>query len=365
MKSLTPAKLVGLVFALLVVLIVGFVVKRVMFAEEEEVAAPEGRVMPTAIAVLEPGTVVKQEHLGRARFNRKLTGDELLSESGIVGRVVKRRIDSAVPIMAADLFALGQGPPLAVSTGYRAMTINVKEESSIMNGLLKPGQHVDIQWTPDDTLQRDPRMEQVGGLAMILIRGVQVLAINSSFSQEPLEASKNSITVEVAEKDASLLRLAETHGKISVAYTTDSSATAMVDVADPNRATLEELLGLDPVPEEEPEPTPEPPYVSTIYRGSGMQRAAFRNGVPISSYNYRDFDQNPSQPALPTIPGQVQPVPGQPGQPAPGSVAPGQPAPGYFLGPGTGLQPGPATPAAPANREQPRSLTSRSAPRRN
>ena len=97
-----------------------------------------------------------------------------------------------------------------------------------------------------------------------------------------------------------------------------------------------------------------------------MQRSAFRNGVPISSYNYRDYDQNPSQPVLPTIPGQVQPVPGQPGQPVPGAVAPGQPAPGYFLGPGTGLQPGPGTPAAPANRELPGgNLTSRPAPRRN
>ena len=294
-----------------------------------------------------------------------MTGDELLSETTIIGRTVRQRIDSAVPIMAADLFPLGQGPPLAVSTGYKAMTINVKEESSIMNGLLKPGQHVDIQWTPDDTLQSDPRMEQVGGLAMILFRGVQVLAINKSFTQEPLEATKNSITVEVADKDASLLRLAETHGKITVAFTSDSSGTAMVDIADPNRATLEELLGLDPVPEPEPEPKPEPPYVSTIYRGSGMQRSAFRNGIPISGYNYQDFDQNPTQPVLPTIPGQVQPIPGQPGQPA--GVAPGQPAPGYFLGPNSGLQPQPGTnPAAPANREQPGgSLTARPAPRRN
>lgn len=362
MKSLTPAKLVGLVFVLLVVLIVGFVVKRVMFAEVEVVAEPEGRVMPTALAVLEPGTVVKQEHLGRARFNRKLTGDELLSEGGIIGRVVKRRIDSAVPIMASDLFPLGQGPPLAVSTGYRAMTINVQEESAIMNGLLKPGQHVDIQWTPDDSLQRDPRMEQVGGLAMVLFRGVQVLAINKSFTQEPLEAAKNSITVEVAEEDATILRLAERHGKIAVAFTTDSSATAMVQVADPNRATLEELLGLDPVPEPEPEPTPEPPYVSMIYRGPGMQRAAFRNGVPIPGYNYQDFYRNPQQPVLQSVPGQV---PGQPGQPAPAGV-PGQPAPGYFLGPSSGLPAG-AAPSAPASREQPDApnLTARPSLRRN
>jgi len=323
-KNLTPAKLVGMVFALLVMLIVGFVVKR-MFAEEEPIEGPTGTIMPTALANLDVGTVVQPEHLGRARFTQEMTGDELLSPEAIVGRVVKRRIESAVPIRASDLYPLGQTPSLSVSSGYRAMTIKVAEEQAILNGLLQPGQHVDIHWTPSNLSQSDPRMQAIGALSMVLFRGVQVLAINKSFVQAPLEATQNSITVEVAEKDASLLRLAEAHGTITVAYTSDSSGTAMVEVADPYRATLEELLGLDPVVEEQ-EPTPEPPFISTVYRGSGMQRSAFRNGVPIGNYS---LDADFNRPATPAASG--TPSGDSPAQPATGT-APDQPA-------GTGFQP--------------------------
>jgi len=339
-KNLTPAKLVGLVFALLVMLIVGFVVKR-MWAEEEPDESPTGTIMPTALANLEVGTVVQPEHLGRARFQQEMTGDELLSPEAIVGRVVKRRIESAVPIHAGDLFPLGQTPSLAVSSGYRAMTVKVAEEQAILNGLLHPGQHVDIHWTPSNINQSDPRMQAIGALSMVLFRGVQVLAINKSFVQAPLEATQNSITVEVAEQDASLLRLAEAHGTITLAFTSDSSGTAMVQAADPNRATLEELLGLDPVVEE---PTPDPPFISTVYRGSGMQRSAFRNGVPIGNYNFDPGAVRPSTPAAQGTPSGTAPA-----QPAP-TTAPAPPAgPGFQPPATTGVQltPGTVVPANP------------------
>ncbi|MFP6765499.1 MAG: Flp pilus assembly protein CpaB [Planctomycetaceae bacterium] len=347
MKNLTPAKLVGLVFALLVMLIVGFVVKR-MFAEEQVEEGPGGTIMPTALANLEVGTVIQPEHLGRARFSQQMTGDELLSIEAIVGRVVKRRIESAVPIHAGDLFPLGQTPSLAVSSGYRAMTIKVAEEQAILNGLLHPGQHVDIHWTPNALNQSDPRMQAIGALSMVLFQGVQVLAINKSFVQAPLEATQNSITVEVAENDASLLRLAEAHGTITVAYTSDSSGRAMVQVADPNRATLEELLGLDPV-DEEPESTPDPPFVSTVYRGSGMQRSAFRNGVPLGNYNY-DADLN--RPVTPAVQGTPSGI--APDQPAAGT-APGQPAGAAFQPQtSTGRQASPT--AVPVEQQRPADL---------
>jgi Flp pilus assembly protein CpaB len=365
-KKLTPATLVGMVFGLLVLLIVGFVVKKVMFADEEVEEVSRGRILPTALGDLEVGTVIKLEHIGRARFERDLTGDELLVEQAIVGRVVKRRIESAVPILASDLYPLGKMPPLAVSSGYRAMTVRIADASALLSGLLHPGEHVDIHWTPEGTANNDPRMRQIGALSMVLFQGIQVLAINKAFVQEPLEASQNTITVEVAEKDASLLRLAEAHGKLTLAFTTDSSGTSMVELKDPNRATLEELLGLPPIPEPVPEPVPPPPYVSTIYRGSGMSRAAFRNGVPI--YGGYDYNNTRQPYAL------VQPVPGQPipgafpGQPIPGQpipgIAPGQPpAGGYFLGPTSRLQTQPgAAPATPANRELPGSVDISSRP---
>lgn len=312
--------------------------------------------------------MIKPEHLGRARFTRELTGDELLAEQAIVGRVVKRRIESAVPILASDLYPLGKMPPLAVSSGYRAMTVRIGDESSLLSGLLHPGQHVDIHWTPEGVARSDARMQQIGALSMVLFRGIQVLAINKAFVQEPLEAAQNTITVEIADKDASLLRLAEAHGKLTLAYTDDSSGVSMVELADPNRATLEELLGLPPLPEPVPEPTPEPPpppYVSHVYRGSGMRRAVFRNGVPIyGGYNLNNYNQ-PNVPAGPVQPVPGQPYPGQPGpgQPMPGGV-PGGPAPGYFLGPTSQLQTQPGTtPATPANREVSNSLDVSSVPR--
>ena len=110
-------------------------------------------------------------------------------------------------------------------------------------------------------------MQLIGALSMVLVRGIQVLAINKAFVQEPLEAAQNTITVEVAEKDASLLRLAEAHGKRTRAYTDDSSGVSMVEAADPNRATREEMLGLQPISQPDPGPTPQQhhtPYVTTF-----------------------------------------------------------------------------------------------------
>lgn len=372
MKKLTPATLVGMVFGLLVLLIVGFVVKKVMFAEEEVEEVVRGRILPTALGDLEVGAVIKAEHLGRARFTRELTGDELLVEQAIVGRVVKRRIESAVPILASDLYPLGKMPPLAVSSGYRAMTVRIGDESSLLSGLLHPGEHVDIHWTPEGAANSDPRMQQLGALSMVLFRGIQVLAINKAFVQEPLEAAQNTITVEVAEKDASLLRLAEAHGNLTLAFTTDSSGTSMVELKDPNRATLEELLGLPPIPEPIPEPVlqpPPPPFVSTIYRGSGMSRAAFRNGVPIyGGYDYNNGNynngNNNNYNSIGQPNGPNQPAPGQmiPGQPIQG-IAPGQlPPAGYFLGPTSRLQIQPGAPATPGSQQPPGSQNISSLP---
>ena len=281
MKSLTPAKMVLFLFIAIALLIGGFVVKRLM-AKEEPTTRARTQMVPLPTGDLAAGTVITDKHIGRGPWLvDELGGDTLLSASVILGRVVKNDINAAEPIHGRDLYAPGALPKLPLSDGTRGVTIQIKEPALLMEGWLKPGSHVDILFTLTEMLE-DPRVRQLGGMSMTLFKGVRILAINRDIVQAPLEESMNSVTLEINEEDVNILRLATKKGEIALALTEESSGLATVSVANPDRATLEEILNLEPIPIP-PTPPPVPqPFVSRIYRGSGQATMRFgANGSPV------------------------------------------------------------------------------------
>lgn len=324
------------------------------------------RTVPMLVGDLEVGTVITEHHLGKGPWPaNEIQGDVLLGESAIIGRVVRKPMKAAEPIRGSSLFPMNELPPLTVSDGHRAMTIHLTESASIMNGLLRPGDHVDVEFTPTSGLTSDPRYQEIGGLSIVLFKGIRILAINRAFVQSDLDASGNNVTLEVAEKDVAVLRLADENGDLYLSYTPDSSGEVTVAVANPNRPTLEELLQLEPLPEE---PTPPEPNVfhSWIYSGAGGSVRTFVNGIPARGSYRNDFVNPNGTTNNQNTPGSYGRPPGtNPAGPVPGVPNNGV-APGYGPQPGVNPYGVPLSknPSAPAGNEPAPPTTGRTASRR-
>lgn len=284
MKNLTPAKLVMLVFVAMGLMIVLYVVKT-LTAKEPPPPARQARLIPMATSDLAPGTVITDKHIGTGPWIDKVEDDVLLSDGGIIGRVVKNKVNAAEPIHGNDLYGHGELPNLEVSDGFRAVTIAIKSTASMLEGLLKPGDFADVIFSPQN-LSSDPRFTKIGGISIVLFKGVRVLAVNRDFVQRPVEAANNSVTLEIAEDEAAILRLAANNGDIDLDFTPHFTGSATVKVSDPMRPTLEEILQLPALPEPPP-PPPAPPkpdrFVSRVYRRSSLATNGFVDGLPTNN----------------------------------------------------------------------------------
>ncbi|MDA1165115.1 MAG: Flp pilus assembly protein CpaB [Planctomycetota bacterium] len=292
MRNLTPAKLVVMMVVAMGLLVAVYVGKQLM-AKEPPRVVDNTRTVPMAIADLAPGTVIKDEHIGMGRWPaNEIVGDILLDKASIVGRVVRKPMTAAEPIHGNALFPMGELPPLTVSDGHRATTIHLTESAAVMSGLLRPGDHVDVQFTPTAGATSDPRYQKIGAMSVVLFKGVRLLAINRLFVQSDLAAGGNNVTLEIAESDVAILRLADENGDLYLSYNPIPNGTSTVTVANPDRPTLEELLQLPPIPEEPVAPQPNV-YRSWVYSGSGGRMTTFVNGVP-SYGNVGNYDYNGS-----------------------------------------------------------------------
>lgn len=281
MKNLTPAKLIVMMMVAMGLLVTVYIGKQLLAKEPPRRIA--SRTIPMLVGDVEAGTVLSEHHLGKGPWPaNEIEGDVLLGESAIIGRVVRKAMKAAEPIHGSALFPMNELPPLKVSDGHLGMTIHLTENASMMNGLLRPGDHVDVEFTPTTDVTSDPRYQEIGGLSIVLFKGVRILAINRAFVQSDLDASGNNVTLEIAEKDAAVLRLADNNGDLYLSYTSDSQGTSTVIAANPNRPTLQEILQLKPLPEP---PTPPEPNVfrSFIYSGAGRNMHTFVDGVPSYS----------------------------------------------------------------------------------
>ncbi len=356
MKSLTPAKLMILMVVLFACLIGAFIVKR-LTAVEPVVKKATMRNIPLALADLPAGTVIKREHIGLGPWpTKEVVDDVMVSAPGIIGRIVKNGIKGVMPIRGSQLYAFGELPPLKVSDKYQAVTFKLTNNAAILDGLIKPGDFADIHFTLT-TMLDDPRVKKLGGVSMTLFRGVRVIAINQNFVQAPVLTSQNSVTVEVPAESANLLLVAAGKGDLTLTYTKNDEGISTVAINDADRATLEELLSLPPIPEPPaPPPPPQPlrldPALTTmIYRRSGRSANYFRDNQPAQGPYPSGYDNSinnlygpGSNPTINNAPINNAPINNGPGYNGPvnnygpGNYGPGYNAPGYngpgYNGPG-------------------------------
>lgn len=266
MKFLTPAKLSLLMFVVIAGLVAAYIGKR-LFADVEEQPQVETRNVPMPIAELQPGTVITEEHLGQGPIRRsKMESDMLLTNRVIVGRVVKETIPAATPIRSSQLYQPGEFPSLQVGEGMRAVSVGVGTTVAMVDGLIKPGEYVDVHLTPNE--RNDERTG--GGLTLTLFEGVKVMAINRNFHVgDPEQGGNNVVTFELTPKQANILILAREKGLLTLTYNPEGPGDGGVTVEGEDRATLEEILGLE---------SPEPPFAAEQYRGGRRSVLRFRDG---------------------------------------------------------------------------------------
>ena len=321
MNKLTPAKLSILMFCCVGLLIAAYVGKRMLFVTQET-APVATRNVPMALVDLEPGMTVTASDvgLGPVRVD-KLNPNMLLRTDSVIGRVVRESIKAATPITTNQLFKQGELPALQVSEGMQAVTISLRDNTSIVNGLVKPGDRVDILLTPTE-IQGDARLEN--GLTMTLLAGVKILTMNRDFVGATTSATSNSVTLELTPEDSRIVTLAQEIGALKFVYNPDGSGSVpAITAKDPDRITVDELLRLRPLPEPEP---PAEPFVTEHYTAGARMVLRFRDGMRLDTYTpdpQRPSGPNNVPPAN-TPPGNTPPAQGAP-QPSANPGGPGAP----------------------------------------
>jgi len=264
-------------FGAIGLLVVAYVAKNLLAVEEKPPQATT-LLVPMAAVDIAPGTTVSEVHIGKAPYPiDKLASDTLRVERLIVGRVAKSEIKAANPIRANQLYQPGELPPLELKTDKRAVTVNVGESTSLVDGLIKPGNFVDVLFTVNGNSNDDVMQ---GGMTMRLFDGVKIIAINRNMAQARIERGGNNVTLELTEPQANVLVLAEERGTITLTYNPNGPGTGGLALDSSERVTLYQILGIKP-PTQEPEP-----FTSEIFRGSSRSVHRFNpSGRLIDNYS--------------------------------------------------------------------------------
>lgn len=272
--KITPAKITVLMLVSVAGLIGLYVVKGLL-RSEPKLERPQIVSLPLATAHLAPGTKITDTHIGLGPIAaRELKGDMLRSARVIVGRVVKEAIEPGQPLRGSQLYEPGENAPLKVTEGKQAMAVSVRHSSELVDGLIKPGEFVDVHFALESQSRDaiDARIGPLGGVSLTLFKGVKVLAVNKNFRQGPVLASGNSVTLELAHEQINVLLVTQSRGTISLTFNPSGAGDGGVALSNSDRVTLWEVLGLK-----------KPVVVKTAPPEKPFETAGFR-GIEQSSY---------------------------------------------------------------------------------
>jgi pilus assembly protein CpaB len=297
-KRLTPALLTMIMFGVVGLLIVAYVAKNLLAVEE---TAPESteELIPMAIADVAPGTRLTEAHLGRGPYPKnRLEPDMLRTTRVIENRYARVAIKAGQPIRANDLLPPGELPSLRVAEGMRALAVEVSDTAAMVDGMIKPGDYVDVLFTyqgaNDDTYQ--------GGLTMRLFEGVRILVVNRGASSSRVDRGGNHVTLELTEQQANVLTLARDRGDVTLTYNPSGRGTGGLALSSSERVTLYEILGLKPA-------EPAEPIVTEIYRGTARSANRFNEkGRLIDGAVENERPRQELSPAPPARPADGKPA---------------------------------------------------------
>jgi len=182
---------------------------------EDEVTG--GVRIPVLIAArdLKPGTILRDQVLGVRSIPQAYVGERNIyarDSKKVVGIRVSTLVKANEPVLWSDIATLSQpGRDLssAIQEGKRAMSLSAR--ASTFDGLLRPGDRVDILFTPTN-----------GTETSTLLQNILVLAVGGEIQQEDTESStkviigRKSITVSVSMEEGQLLTQAERQGSINL-----------------------------------------------------------------------------------------------------------------------------------------------------
>ena len=270
-KPLTPARLTMFLLMGLALLLVFYVGKKLFARNEVAPARPTTRNIVMTIADLKEGDVITRAHIGNGPvLTTRIKEDTLLTESSVIGRVVKVPIKRAETIEASHLYGPGEFPPLDLDEGMTAISISVTSGDAMVDGLIKPNEYVNVHFTPTDVV--DERYE--GGITFTLLKGVRVLAINRNPSRRgAMSGNMNTVTLQVTPRQSNMVIMARQRGLLTLSHNPNgSNVINTYEEGDPDRITFEELMGFPPREEEPEPPEPEKPdFEMEIYHRSGRQ----------------------------------------------------------------------------------------------
>lgn len=261
MRRLSPAFLTMAMLGVVGLLVVLYIGKKLLARDVTPPADPTVSV-PMSLTELEPGTRITEAHLATGPALRsKLTREIVMTTRALVGRVVKNKIPATQPIKSSDLYAPGINAPLVVEPGMVAVTIPITAPFAATRG-----QYVNVHFTPAS----DPDESDTGGQILTLCKGVKILEITASRSNQ----SATNITLELTREQSQIVLLAKDRGTLNFVYAPEGKGTGGVGVSDADRATLYEILGYSP----KPAVPPEPPFMTEVFEGGGRSVFRFRNG---------------------------------------------------------------------------------------
>ena len=262
---------------IIVSVLIGFYVIKSLLPSAPDKVVVGTRAVPMAGSDIPAGTLITSEHLVLGRLSTdKLERNHILRNTAIIGRYALTDIKQAQPIRTSDLYAPGNRPALKVGAGMRAVTIGLGDSTAVVDGLIKPGDYVDVHMTIDNNLA-DKRYR--GGFTTTMFKGVRVIAMNRLTQQSTLSRGANTVTFELTPAQANILLQAQTKGTLSVTYTPSGPGTGGIAIAEADRAYFDEILGLPEIPERDK------PFTTEIYRGSNRS---------VINYDdeYRNYDND-------------------------------------------------------------------------
>src|SRR5579859_7314661 len=111
-------------------------------------------------------------------------------------------------------------------------------------------------------------------MTITLFKGVKLVTINRQSSQGIVPGNDlNSVTMELSSEQANIILVARDKGTLYFSYNPDGQGSGGLVVTGNDRATLEEILGLQPIPKP---PQPPAPFISQIYRGASRRQYEYR-----------------------------------------------------------------------------------------
>lgn len=311
MRQVSPGTLLIVFFAAVVGLGGVYLVRKSMQqpAPPPVVAKPKEPLQLVILSAVDlpAGRVVHSSDMMNVRYSqaqfvaRKWPAVMLADGKQILGRTIRKPLKKGEPFEPDSFYPEGTGPDIAeqIEPGLRAVTVTVLGASSFPAQAM-PGSSVDVIFRA----QADPK-QRIPEVTRTLMERVRILAVGSNSTPgiqggvDPKSESQ-TVTLAVSPEQATILKVAEGHGDLTLALRGNSDAE--VDAIDMD-LTLSQLLRIPPEP-----PPPPPPFVAEVYRRGQRQTLTFKpNGavlvepanVPAPTPSVPDAAPSPPPPNTP------------------------------------------------------------------